>query len=216
MNKKLFRGMFAIAALVATSLACNLGAGGALLEDNFEGDQNWGIGSDPEYSVSYWEGGLRMEVFQGNFIIWSTPSEEAYENVHIEATVTGNAENPASAFGILCHQQVITDSYYYLVATAGGEYAIAESALAFDDVILTNNDDWATSDAIATGKDSYRVGADCGNGSLTLYVDGQQIASVADDTLTSGVVGLLVLNWDEAASADYTFDDFVVTKLEQQ
>ena len=114
---------------------------------------------------------------------------------------------------MLCHQQVVNDSFYYFAITPAGEYAIVKAALAQTDVFLTNSDQWGTSDLIAKDAASYRVGADCGNGTLALYVDGQQIASVSDSTYTSGAVGLLTWSGEEATSADVTFDDFVVTKL---
>jgi hypothetical protein len=46
---------------------------------------------------------------------------------------------------------------------------------------------------------------------LTLYVDGQQIATVSDSTYTSG--GVAVLVWSAEEAGDVTFDDFVLTKL---
>lgn len=217
MNNKLSRVLLAIAVLVLNSLACNalsaLG-GGPLLEDNFEGsDSNWGTGTDSESSVEYSNGGLRMQLFTQNYFVWSTPNEEDYENVHIEVTVINNGTDSTTAFGILCHQQTVTDSFYYFAVTPGGEYAIAKAALAQTDVFLTNNDQWAPSDLIAEDAASYRMGADCGNGTLTLYVDGQQIASVTDSTYVNGGVGVLTWSGEEAASGDVTFDDFVMTKL---
>jgi hypothetical protein len=67
---------------------------------------------------------------------------------------------------------------------------------------------------IAQNKDTYRVGADCGNGILTLYVDGQVIDSVPDSTYTSGFVGLFTWSGDNVSTADITFDDFLVTTFE--
>jgi len=51
---------------------------------------------------------------------------------------------------------------------------------------------------------------------VTLYVDGQQIASVSDSSYTAGAVGLLTWSGEDVSTADVTFDDFVVTKLQQQ
>jgi hypothetical protein len=62
--------------------------------------------------------------------------------------------------------------------------------------------------------DSYRLGADCGNGTLTLYVDGQQIASVNDSSYTSGKVAVFTWSADEAGrTSNVSFDDFVMTTL---
>lgn len=217
MNNRSSRVLLAIGVLVLSSLACNalsaLG-GGAILQDDFEGsDSNWGTGTDSQSSVEYESGGLRMQVFTENYFVWSTPDDQDYENVHIEVTVINNGTDSTTAFGILCHQQVITDSFYYFAVTPGGEYAIAKAALAATDVFLTNNDQWAFSDAIAQNAASYRIGADCGNGALALYVDGQQIASVSDSTYVNGGVGVLTWSGEDVAAADVTFDDFVMTRL---
>jgi hypothetical protein len=65
-----------------------------------------------------------------------------------------------------------------------------------------------------TNQDSYRVGADCDNGRLTLYVDGKQIASVTDHTYGAGRVGLFAWSGDKASSADVNFDDFLLGSLQ--
>lgn len=218
MNNKLSRVFLALAVLVMASLACNALSGlgsGALLEDDFEGsDTNWGIGTDADSSVEYSNGGLRFQVFRDNYIVWSTPNEEVYENIHVEVTALSSGTDSTTAFGIICHQQnPISDSYYYMVITPAGEYAIAKAALAQTDLFLTNNDQWGTSDVITQNASSYRVGADCGNGRLTLYVDGQQVATVTDSTYASGGVGLQIWSGEGASTWDITFDDFVVTEL---
>ncbi len=217
MNRNLSKGLLAITVLVLVSLACSavswLG-GGALIEDNFDsGSGNWGVGTDADSSVEYSDGGLRTKVFTEYFFVWSQPDDVDYENVHIEVTVINNDTDPATAFGIICNQQVVDDSFYYFAITPSGEYAIAKAALAQTDIFLTNNDEWGDSDLIPQNADSYRLGADCGNGTLTLYVNGQQIASVSDATYTNGGVALLV--WSAEQAGDVTFDDFVMTKLAQ-
>ena len=57
------------------------------------------------------------------------------------------------------------------------------------------------------------MGADCGKGTLTLYVDGQQIASVSDLSYTGGGVALFTWSAEEATTTDVSFDDFVMTEL---
>ena len=58
---------------------------------------------------------------------------------------------------------------------------------------------------IPNNASSYRVSADCGNGRLTLYVDGQQIASVTDNTYGTGRAGLFTWSGDKAPSANVYF-----------
>jgi len=217
MNRNLSKVLLAVGLLVLASLSCSmlsaLGSG-ALLEDDFSSNSSgWGTGTDADSSVEYSNGGLQMQVFTKNYFIWSTPNTEDYDSVHMEVTVNNNGTDSTTAFGFMCDQQTIDSAFYYFAITPAGEYAIVEASIALADVFLTNNDEWGSSDAIAKNAASYRMGADCGNGTLTLYVDGQQIASVSDSTYTSGGVGLFTWSGQDVASADVTFDNFVMTKL---
>jgi len=206
--------LLALGVLLGASLACGLpGLGGPLFQDDFSKAGNWGVGTDADSSIEYDNGGLRMQVYTGNYIVWSTPNSDSFENVHIEVTVKNNGSDPFAAFAIICDLQDVTDSFYYLAITPDGHYAIADKSFALDSIYLTENAQWETSDKIALDADSYRLGADCGNGILTLYVDGQIVDSVSDSTYTSGYVGLLTWSDADVDSVDATYDDFVVTKL---
>ncbi|HEX9840924.1 MAG TPA: hypothetical protein VGA72_16360 [Anaerolineales bacterium] len=189
------------------------GTGDVLLIDDFSSAQ-WGTGTDADSSVEYASEALQMIVFTKNHFIWSTPDNEDYQNVHMEVTVINNDTDSTTAFGLMCNQQGGEDnSFYYFAMTPAGEYAIAKAAAGQTDVFLTNNDEWASSDLISKNASSYRVGADCGNGNLTLYVDGQQIASISDSTYTSGGVAIFTWSGEEVASANVSFDDFAMTEL---
>ena len=219
MNIGLRKVVLAISALAFASLACgafsSLLGDGSLLKDDFSNSSSgWGTGTDTDSSVEYSSGGLQMQVFTTNYLTWSTPNATDYENVHVEVTANHNDTNPTTAFGVICNELGTTASYYYFVITPGGEYAIAKAAVGQTDLFLTNEDQWGSSDLIPQNAASYRVGADCGNGTLTLYVDGQQIDSVTDASYTTGRVGLITWSGDEAPSADVVFDDFVVTPLQ--
>ena len=219
MNNRSSRVLLAIAILVTASLGCNaLSAlsNRPLLEDNFEGgDSKWGTGTDTQSSVEYSNGGLHMQIFKENYFVWSTPDDQDYQNVHMEVTAINNDTDSTTTFGLMCNQQASSDdSFYYFAVTPAGQYAIVRSTVDQDDVFLTNNNEWATSSLISRNASSYRVGADCANGSLALYVDGQLIASVSDSSYTTG--GVAVFTWSglEATSTDMSFDDFLMTSLE--
>ncbi len=211
-NGKLSNVLFAVAALVWASLACNALGGGALLKDDFSKTDAWGIGTDANSSVEYSNNALRFMVSKDLYFVWSTPNDEDYENVHIEVTAINSSSDSTAAFGIICNMQV-TDTSYYFAVTGAGEYAIGRYTLT-DDVLLTNGGQWGDSDLIAPGASSYRIGADCGSGTLTLYVDGQRVDSVNDTTYTSGNVALFAWSGEELDGTEVSFDDFVVTQLE--
>ena len=190
-----------------------LQTGDVLLQDDFSSTV-WGTGTDSDSSVEYADGKLQMIVNTKNWFVWSTPNDQDYQNVHMEVTAFNNDTDPTTAFGIMCNQQAVDDSFYYFAITPAGQYAIAEASLAASDVFLTNEDKWEYSDLINKNAESYRIAADCANGTLTLYVDDQQVASVQDDSYTSGGVALFVWSGEEATSANVSFDDFLMTGMQ--
>jgi hypothetical protein len=203
---------FGAAMLVLASLACNALGIGSLLEDDFSGgDSAWGTSTDADSSVEYSNKALKFLVNKDFFFVWSTPSDEDYENIHVEVTAINHSSDSTAAFGIICNLQ-LTDTSYYFAITGAGEYAIGIYTFA-GDRLLTNDGQWGKSSMITSGADSYRIGADCGNNALTLYMDGQKIDSVSDTTYTTGNVGLFAWSGEQLNSTDVSFDDFVVKKL---
>ena len=187
--------------------------GNVLLEDDFS-TENWGTLTNSDTSIEYLNSALNMNVFTKNWFVWSTPDDVDYENIHIEVTVIVNASDPNTSFGIMCNQQASSDdSYYYFAITPSAQYAIAKADVKQTGSILTNDDEWGTSDLITKDASSYRLGVDCGNDILTLYVDGKQIDSVSDASYARGGVGLFTWSALEATQTDISFDDFYMTEL---
>ena len=230
-NPKLF---LAVAFLTLTVISCqaltNLTGGGSnstavpgdqtpqsgdvILQDDFSAP-GWGTSTNSDSSVEYADEALQMIVNTKNWFVWSTPNDKDYENTHLEVNVVNNDTDPTTAFGIICNQQAVDDSFYYFAITPAGQYAIAEASLATSDVFLTNEDKWEYSDYIEKNAASYKIGADCGDGKLTLYVNGQQVDTVMDDTYKSGGVALFVWSGENSTSANVSFDDFLMTELAQ-
>jgi hypothetical protein len=207
--------------LAMAALACGLpaipgvsDANSPLFQDNFDGfDQTWGTGSDSTSSVEYADGGLKFEVYQSLYFVWSLPNDTDYSNVHIEVTAKNNNSDANATFGIICDIGIPDTNHYYFAMNSNGQYAIVKGEVARDDIFLTNNDQWGDSDQITKNAASYNIGADCGNGTLTFYVDGKQIASVQDASYTQGSVALFAANDEKENGAEITFDNFTVTNL---
>jgi len=187
------------------------GGGNVLLTDDFS-SEGWGTGTDVERSIEYVNGTLQMTIFKNNSFWFSAPNDQDYENIHMEVTVINNSTDPTTAFGLMCYLQA-TDTGYYFAITPAGQYAIAITTPSQSDRFLTNEDEWASTTLIADNAPSYRVGADCGNGTLTLYVDGRQIDSVSDSTYTIGGVAVFTWSGEEATTTDVSFDDFEMREL---
>ena len=187
--------------------------GATLLEDDFSDTSIWGLLDEPDAKVAYDGQSLRVKVFKENWVVWTTPTGDIFSDTHTEVTARNNDGQSTTAFGIICDQQSDNSSYYYAVITTGGEYVIAKAEDGKDDTFFTNNQEWGTSSLIKQNQSSYRVGMDCGSGTLALYVDGELIDSVQDDTFTDGTPGIIVWSGDKAKSADVSFDDYIVTSL---
>jgi hypothetical protein len=187
-------------------------SGSVIFSDDFSSPQ-WGTGTDTDSAVEYVGNALNFVVFTDNYFVWSTPDDQVYSDIHMDVTVVNNDTDSTTAFGLVCNKSTGND-FYYLAITPAGQYAIAKAVSGETDVFLTNNDEWADSGLIAVNASSYRVGADCKNGSLTLYVDGQEVASVDDSSYSSGRVAVFAWSGEEVGiTTDVSFDDFEMTQL---
>jgi hypothetical protein len=187
-------------------------AGSVLLSDDFS-SPGWGTGNNPDNLVEYANNALHVTVYAKNSFVWSPPNDRNYQNTHMEVTVINNGTDSTTAFGLICNQRSAEESFYYFAITPAGQYAIAKATQEQSDVFLTNDDQWGSSPLIVTDAASYRVGADCANGTLTLYVDGQPIDSVSDASYASGGVAVFTWSGEEATTTDVSFDDFLMTQL---
>lgn len=201
-----------LAGCIVVSQLSEPSPGGVLLSDDFSVPQ-WGTAITADNSVDYTDNALQMMVHTPNYFVLSPPNNQDYQDIHMEVTVINNGTDSTTAFGLICNRQAIAESFYYFAITPAGQYAIAKAELGQRDVFLTNDDQWEASDLISTEAASYRVGADCGNDTLTLYINGQEIASVMDTSYTSGGVALFTWSGEEVNSADVSFDDFLMTEL---
>lgn len=186
--------------------------GSVLLSDDFS-SPGWGMGNNTDNVVEYTNDALQMIVHAQNSYVWSPPNDQDYQNIHMEVTVINNGTDSTTAFGLICNQQAAEESFYYFAITPAGQYAIAKATQEQSDVFLTNDDQWAASDLIPTDADSYRIGADCANGTLTLYVNGQQIDSVSEESYVKGGVAVFTWSGEEATTTNVSFDDFLMTQL---
>jgi hypothetical protein len=185
--------------------------GGQLLSDNFESrSSNWGVGTDTDYEVQYVDGALQIKVVPANMKVYSGPNDTTYKNIHIEADAINQGSDSKAAFGVLCNQQVISDEFYFGYVTPSGEYGIVKSVFINDDVELTSG----TTDLISKDASTYRVGMDCAaNGTMTLYVNGQQVATASDTEYAGGTVGVIAWSGDVESGTTVSFDNYVITQL---
>jgi hypothetical protein len=233
MNVNTTKLMAAVALLAASTLACGLlsrpaestsaaptaadaGNSAPLFKDDLTDASNWEQQNDPDYVIDQAGGALRIKVWTAQEFTWSNLLNRNFQDIHIETTVKDASTDDSHSFGLVCDQQSSGGkaqiAHYWLGLDPSGYYEIGKRVVGKDDVVLTGNGDWAASDAFPKKAQSYQLGADCGHGTLTLYVNGTKIASAQDATYSQGGVGLFV--WSGSGSTGpVSFDDVVITAL---
>jgi len=209
-----------LAALLVAALACGGGSSTptpsgpkVLLKDDFsDSSSGWGTGTDSESSLEYQDGKYVVKIEETDLLVWGTQEADDISNVHIavEAQNVGGAVDPT--FGIICNYQD-DQNFYYMGIGVDGYYAIAKYESDELTIMTGEDNQWVQSERIELDADSYSVEADCGNGRLSLYVDGVRIDSVEDQAFSQGQIGLFARSF-ESTGVEVHFDDLVVTELE--
>lgn len=192
-----------------TSIAESLVPSGSVLyQDIFSNSQSgWGELNETAGTAGYINGAYHILVNQPNINLWSHPGM-SFTNVHEEVSimpVSGPLEN---RMALICRLQD-DKNYYFFTISADGFYGIGK--MKDGQSSLLSSQTMEANDAILTGNQINRIGADCIGNELALYVNGGKISSVLDADFSSGDVGVLAGSFDQPG-ADVYFDNFVVYK----
>lgn len=218
---------FAIPVLLTASLACALvsnltGIGGSgeplpanvLFQDDFsDSSSGWDQYSDADGSTDYDNGAYRIRVNKTQYTYWANPGQETLPGdvrVEVDATKAGGPDS--NDFGVICryNEGDSAADFYQFVVTSDG-YAGIVVVMANKQIVLSKDGLLQPYDAIQQGSATNHITAECIGSTLTLYVNGVQVDSVTDSTLTSGDVGLIAGSYEEGG-VDILFDNFVVTQ----
>jgi hypothetical protein len=151
------------------------------------------------------DGVYRILVNEANVDIWSRPGLK-FGDVQIEVDAFKVGGDRDNRFGVIC-RAVDDDSFYTFIISSDGFYGIG---MINDDAYqLIGMDALQPSDAIQLGSAMNHIRADCVGDTLTLFVNGVQLAQVKDSTFSSGDVGLIAGSY-ETPGTDIRFDDFIV------
>jgi hypothetical protein len=215
---RLFR-LFALLAFLFTACAVatpasstpqdlDKASGSVLFQDDFSNsDSGWRKGyASPEGAMDYNASGYRMLVNDLNTISWSTPQRN-FADVRMEVDVGKLGGPDSNRIGLLC--RFSKDNYYFFLISSDGFYGIGIKG-GQNGVLLGQSEMQANSN-IRTGMAVNHLRADCVGDTLTFYVNGFQVASVKDSTLTAGDVGLAAGTFDQPG-VDIIFDNFVALK----
>jgi hypothetical protein len=233
--------LLAIAAAGLAGLACSMadsgGAGGSALQDAVEilpglendlpeMDANQPAPGDVLFSddfsdtssgwdqenydtglTDYAAGEYQILVNEANYDYWANPGLNL-SDVIIDVDTTRAAGPADNDIGVICRYQDV-DNFYAMLISSDGFYAIAKNE--GSGLSSLGQEQMLPSDAVNTDSAENHITASCIGQTLTLSVNGVQVAQVTDDSFASGDVGLIAGTYD-SPGVDVRFDNFVVRK----
>jgi hypothetical protein len=192
-------------------LLCGCGGDdqGPLFQDDFENSgSGWKADQRDEFDRGYKGGEYFFELHESDWLAWARPGKKFDDvSVEVDARVASGAQD--GHFGILCRYRD-ADNFYYFAVSADGYYAIFRRAEGDMKVLTANGKGMLFSSSIKTDRQVNRVAAVCRGDELSLYANGQWLATVTDDTHANGDVGIGAGSGPEGITR-VLFDNFVVT-----
>jgi len=183
-----------------------LGASQPFEDDFSDPASGWGAASHETYVRGYQQGRYLFQIDVPQWFVWAT-SGRTFEDVEIEAVAraAGQSDNH---YGLVCRYS--DEQFYYFAISADGYYAIFRSNEEGELLPLTGSA-MLRSALIHTDGSDNRLLAVCRGTTLTLYVNGELVAQVEDETLAKGDVGLAA-GTVGAGGTSVWFDDLEVFK----
>ncbi|HPS32327.1 MAG TPA: hypothetical protein PKW57_02395 [Anaerolineaceae bacterium] len=176
--------------------------GEILLEDDFSTtDKAWYTGEEDGNSIKNLGGIMEFTVVKESWLIWTESTLLDTPDVVIEVDALLWDGDLTNNYGVMC-RYVDEDNYYSLTIANDGyveilKYVGGEAELLYGEMQLAGFDE-----------NLNHIAASCIGETLSLYVNGDFIASVEDSSLESGDVGLVVGTYD-LPPVTVRFDNFI-------
>jgi hypothetical protein len=175
--------------------------------DNFSDPASgWGASSHETYVRGYQQGRYLFQIDVPRLLVWAM-SGRNYSDVELEVIVKA-AGHPDNHFGLICRYD--DAQFYYFAVSSDGYYAIFLMNADGELQPLTGRA-MLRSTAIRTDGTDNRITASCNGPVLTLYVNGEQVSQVQDETLTQGDVGMAAGALSQGGASIW-FDDFEASR----
>lgn len=170
-----------------------------------DGNGEWYELDEDEYVIEADDDGYRIQEEAGA-LVWGTNSTD-HDDVVIYVEVERDSDGEASGFGIMCRVDPdnVENGYSFLI-TSDGFYSIGiwednEFDSLLDEVFVRSSD--------LEEEDSYTMTVVCVDEYLALYVDGELIGEVEDDTYDEGYTGVAAISFDDDG-VDVLFDNMII------
>lgn len=183
---------------------------GIYFQDDFSNESTgWPTVREEGAVTDYEDGVYRIFVNETNTDFLGAPGVSLERDVRVEVDTSKVAGPDENDFGVLCRRQD-KDNFYQFMITSDGYVGIIKRVDGAQQSIA--NEKLIQHPAINTGDAKNHIQVDCIGDTLTLFVNGQQVATVQDTTfMEGGGVGLFAGTYD-IPGTDIHFDNLIVTK----
>jgi hypothetical protein len=206
---RLERGLAIVLALSLLLCGCKCDGQEALFQDDFEDSgSGWGTDQRDGFDRGYDKGMYFFDLQASNWLAWAYPGKNLGDaSIEVDARVASGAQD--GHYGVLCRYQD-ADGFYYFAVSADGYYAIFRRAEGSMKILTGDGSGMLSSPHIKTGHQVNHVLGVCDGDQLSMYVNGQWLATVTDDTYAQGDVGIGASS-GPGGGTRIVFDSFVVT-----
>lgn len=175
---------------------------------SFDGTDAWGHHSNSSGAQLDIENGVYREYTPNSGYVWGLNAQEQTDGV-TDVQITPLTIYTDVGAGIMCRADVSDNGNgYYFMINPNGYYSI-RIGQGSDIAPLI---DWQRSKAIHTGIDQNTIRAVCLGDHLAMYVNDELVASVVDDTYSSGYAGLAVAGGINGT--DMSFDNLTLYSVQ--
>ncbi len=182
-----------------------------LFRDDFSDPHSgWPEMHDRGGEIAYRDGGYLLQLNQQQSVLWAETQRFAnLKDVVIKVDAIIDSSTGDGEFGLICryHDDGGIASYYMLTITEDGYAAIWRAQGNDWEAVV----DWVRIPWSLRGKHIYTLTASCVGNTLSLSVNGQEVARGRDNALTQGDVGVVIATGDTAGFG-ILFDNFVLRR----
>ncbi len=194
-----------LAAVLTLLVAC--GSGSNLpWRDDFSTPSSWQTESDAAAQVEVRDGVMRVYVVVPNKLAWAAAGQELGDfHLTVEATQVGGPDD--NEYGVLARMED-SGNFYRFSISGDGFFLLTKFV---DGVPELLDGSWTQAEAIHQGQATNVIEVICQGSTLTLLVNGQQLAQVEDDQFSHGDIGLYAGTFYEGG-VEIHFDNLQVTE----
>jgi hypothetical protein len=182
-----------------------------IFEDDFESpDPGWELGTDESSERFIDEGGLHVRVNAAMTMSWATNRElQSLDDFDLEVDASQVSGPDDNEYGILFRFQDAQN--YYLFAISGNGH--------FDLFCLVDGQpynvvNWTEVPSVEQGQSTNHLRLFADGATISMYANGELLATVPDNTFRRGDIGLMAGSFEEGG-VEIAFDNLKVAEIEE-